>query len=52
MWLKGSGAKDTPRMMNEVYQAMEVSDASLTPKTRFVDFYNPILSGTQWHWDY
>ncbi|WP_108928716.1 glycosyl hydrolase family 5 [Leptospira johnsonii] len=52
MWLKGVGAKDTPRMINAVYQAMEISDKALTIKTRFADFYNPIVSGTQWHWDY
>ncbi|TGL63698.1 cellulase family glycosylhydrolase [Leptospira sarikeiensis] len=52
MWLKGVGAKDTPRMINAVYQAMEISDKAQTTKTRFADFYNPIVSGTQWHWDY
>ncbi|MDF3821350.1 cellulase family glycosylhydrolase [Leptospira sp. 96542] len=52
MWLKGTGAKDTPRMINAVYQAMEVSDGTQTTKSRFVDFYNPIVSGTEWHWDY
>ncbi|TGL87173.1 glycosyl hydrolase family 5 [Leptospira congkakensis] len=52
MWLKGTGAKDTPRMINAVYQAMEVSDGNQTSKSRFADFYNPIVSGTQWHWDY
>ncbi|PJZ44935.1 cellulase family glycosylhydrolase [Leptospira brenneri] len=52
MWLKGTGAKDTPRMINAVYQAMEVSDGNQTSKSRFADFYNPVVSGTQWHWDY
>ncbi|BDA77696.1 hypothetical protein LPTSP3_g06260 [Leptospira kobayashii] len=52
MWLKGTGAKDTPRMLNAVYQAMEVSDGTQSSKTRFADFYNPIVSGTEWHWDY
>lgn len=52
MWLKGTGAKDTPRMINAVYQAMEISDKGQNTKTRFADFYNPIVSGTQWHWDY
>ncbi|XDD45543.1 cellulase family glycosylhydrolase [Leptospira sp. WS39.C2] len=52
MWLKGTGAKDTPRMINAVYQAMEISDKGQSTKTRFADFYNPNVSGTQWHWDY
>lgn len=52
MWLKGTGAKDTPRMINAVYQAMEISDKEQSTKTRFADFYNPVVSGTQWHWDY
>ncbi|TGL21251.1 glycosyl hydrolase family 5 [Leptospira bourretii] len=52
MWLKGTGAKDTPRMISAVYQAMEISDGNQSSKSRFVDFYNPIVSGTQWHWDY
>ncbi|TGJ98780.1 glycosyl hydrolase family 5 [Leptospira langatensis] len=52
MWLKGTGAKDTPRMINAVYQAMEISDKAQSTKTRFADLYNPVVSGTQWHWDY
>lgn len=52
MWLKGTGAKDTARMISAVYQAMEISDGNQTSKSRFADFYNPIVSGTQWHWDY
>ncbi|WP_243393324.1 cellulase family glycosylhydrolase [Leptospira perolatii] len=52
MWLNGAGAKDTPRMISAVYQAMEISDGQQTSKTRFADFYNPIVSGTQWQWDY
>ncbi|TDY67952.1 cellulase (glycosyl hydrolase family 5) [Leptospira meyeri] len=52
MWLKGTGAKDTPRMISAVYQAMEISDGNQSSKSRFADFYNPIVSGTQWHWDY
>ncbi|KAB2934820.1 MAG: glycoside hydrolase family 5 protein [Leptonema illini] len=52
MWLDGTGAKDTPRMINAVYQAMEISDGAQSSKSRFADFYNPLVSGTQWHWDY
>ncbi|EMJ90121.1 cellulase family glycosylhydrolase [Leptospira meyeri] len=52
MWLKGTGAKDTPRMISAVYQAMEISDGNQSSKSRFADFYHPIVSGTQWHWDY
>ncbi|WP_411823648.1 glycosyl hydrolase family 5 [Leptospira sp. 'Mane'] len=52
MWLKGAGAKDTPRMINAIYQAMEISDGNQSSKTRFADFYNPVVSGTEWHWDY
>ncbi|EPG74538.1 hypothetical protein LEP1GSC058_2632 [Leptospira fainei serovar Hurstbridge str. BUT 6] len=52
MWLKAVGAKDTPRMISAVYQAMEISDGQQTTKTRYADFYNPVVSGTEWHWDY
>jgi hypothetical protein len=52
MWLNGTGRTDAARMMGGVYQAMEISDGQQTTKTRYVDFYNPIVSGTEWHWDY
>ncbi|MBM9501539.1 cellulase family glycosylhydrolase [Leptospira sp. 201903071] len=52
MWLNGTGAKDTPRMISAVYQAMEISDVEQTTKTRYADFYSLLVSGTQWHWDY
>ncbi|GBF51605.1 glycoside hydrolase family 5 [Leptospira ryugenii] len=52
MWLKGTGAKDTARMINAVYQALEVSDIGENPKSRFVDFYSNPVSATQWHWDF
>ncbi len=52
MKLKGVGAQDTARTISGVYQAMEISDGKQTAKTRFADFYNPVVSGTEWHWDY
>ncbi|MCG6166778.1 cellulase family glycosylhydrolase [Leptospira sanjuanensis] len=52
MWLNGVGAKDTPRMISAVYQAMEISDVGQSTKTRYADFYSLLVSGTQWHWDY
>ncbi|TGK17653.1 cellulase family glycosylhydrolase [Leptospira kmetyi] len=52
MWLNGTGAKDTPRMISAVYQAMEISDVEQPTKTRYADFYSLLVSGTQWHWDY
>ncbi|MEI7012684.1 cellulase family glycosylhydrolase [Leptospira licerasiae] len=52
MKLKGVGAQDTGRLISGVYQAMEISDVQQTTKTRFADFYNPVVSGTEWHWDY
>ncbi|TGK12299.1 glycosyl hydrolase family 5 [Leptospira fletcheri] len=52
MWIKGIGAKDTPRMISAVYQAMEISDGQQKVKSRYADLYNPLVSGTEWHWDY
>ncbi|MGJ4789891.1 cellulase family glycosylhydrolase [Leptospira koniambonensis] len=52
MKLKGVGAQDTGRLISGVYQAMEISDVQQSKKTRFADFYNPVVSGTEWHWDY
>lgn len=52
MKLKGVGAQDTARLISGVYQAMEISDQQQSKKTRFADFYNPVVSGTEWHWDY
>ncbi|WP_108926931.1 glycosyl hydrolase family 5 [Leptospira johnsonii] len=52
MKLKGVGAQDTARMISGIYQAMEISDSQQSTKTRFADFYNPAVSGTEWHWDY
>ena len=51
MWLEGYGHTDTSRVVNGTYQAMESSDRS-HGKDRYVDFYTPLVSGTQWGWDY
>ncbi|WDE09132.1 ricin-type beta-trefoil lectin domain protein [Thalassomonas viridans] len=51
MWLEGYGHTDTSRVVNGTYQAMESSDR-VHGKDRFVDFYTPLVSGTQWGWDY
>jgi hypothetical protein len=52
MSLNGIGAKDTARMISAVYQAMEISDGNQTTKTRYADLYSPLVSGTEWHWDF
>lgn len=51
MWLKDKGARDTVRILKSTYQGMEISDA-MGGRTRWADFYAPLVSGTQWHWDY
>lgn len=51
MWLDGNGHTDTERVVNSTYQGMESSDR-VHGKDRFVDFYTPLISGTQWQWDY
>ncbi|MGD8910835.1 MAG: ricin-type beta-trefoil lectin domain protein [Chromatiales bacterium] len=51
MWLEGYGHTDTERIVNATYQGMEISDRN-HGKDRFADFYTPVVSGTQWHWDY
>ena len=50
MWLDGYGHTDTERIVNATYQAMESSNR--TNKGAFIDFYTPLVSGTQWQWDY
>lgn len=52
MSVKGIGAKDTARMVSAVYQAMEISDGAQVEKSRYADLYSPIVSGTEWQWDY
>lgn len=49
----GSGVTqlDTVRSIKAVYQALELSDASQSEKTRYADFYTPPISATQWQWD-
>ncbi len=51
MWLDGWGHTDTERVVNATYQGMESSDR-VSGKDRYVDFYTPLVSGTQWQWDY
>jgi endoglycosylceramidase len=51
MWLEGYGHTDTERIVNATYQGMEISDQG-HGKDRFADFYTPVVSGTQWQWDY
>ncbi|MBI5310839.1 MAG: cellulase family glycosylhydrolase [Actinobacteria bacterium] len=49
--LGGSGAKDEERSRNAVHQAMEIGDR-MHAKDRYADAYTPLVSGTEWHWDY
>ena len=49
--LDGSGGRDPNRVMNAVHQAMEAGDAGQATKSRYLDPYTPLISGTQWHWD-
>ncbi|WP_073585654.1 ricin-type beta-trefoil lectin domain protein [Vibrio quintilis] len=51
MWLDGWGHTDTERVVNGMYQAMESSDSE-HGRNRYLDFYTPVVSGSQWHWDY
>ncbi len=53
MWLADNdgGSKDHTRIVKATYQAMEASDEHHTKKDRTLDFYTPLISGTQWHWD-
>ncbi|MFT0138285.1 cellulase family glycosylhydrolase [Alcanivoracaceae bacterium MT1] len=52
MPVDGSGNTDPERVINAIYQGMELSDRT-SGKDRFVDFYVPVVSaGTQWQWDY
>lgn len=53
MWLgdQNGGSKDHARIVKATYQAMEASDEHRTEKDRSLDFYTPLISGTQWHWD-
>lgn len=49
--LDGTGGRDPNRVMNAVHQAMESGDAAQSTKSRYLDPYTPLISGTQWHWD-
>ncbi|WP_430461896.1 ricin-type beta-trefoil lectin domain protein [Thalassolituus sp. LLYu03] len=51
MWLDGYGHTDTERVVNGTYQALESSDRAQS-QNRYVDFYTPLISGSQWQWDY
>lgn len=51
MWLDGWGHTDTERVINGTYQGMESSDVN-HGKDRYLDFYTPLVSGSQWQWDY
>jgi hypothetical protein len=48
MWLENGRVKNHVRMVNADYQGMEISKEL---KSNFVEFYTPLISGTQWHWD-
>lgn len=50
MWIEGEGHTDTQRILNNVYQALEISDKSRR-KDRFTDYFTPLIGATQWHWD-
>ena len=51
MWLGEAGQHDNARIINATYQGMEISDKQ-HGKDRYTDFYTPLISGTQWQWDY
>lgn len=51
MWLDGWGHTDTSRIVNATYQGMESSDSARS-KDRYLNFYTPLISGSQWQWDY
>ena len=51
MWLDDIGSQDTVRIVKSVYQGAEISDAMKSTKDRYADFYAPLISATQWHWD-
>lgn len=50
MWTEGRGHTDTQRILNNVYQSLEISDKSRR-KDRFTDYFTPLIGATQWHWD-
>lgn len=51
MWLNDRGGRDAIRMLQAMYQGMEVSDHDQPEKNRQLDLYTLSLGGTQWHWD-
>jgi len=41
---------DSNRMVNAVYQGLEISMTNTKKRNRFTDFYSPLISGTEWVW--
>ncbi|OED45969.1 hypothetical protein ACH42_04280 [Endozoicomonas sp. (ex Bugula neritina AB1)] len=62
MWLDSSNmAQDVNRVVSATYQAMDSSnvhtiqsteDGEIVKRSRQLDLYTPMMSGTQWQWDY
>lgn len=62
MWLDSSNqAQDVNRVVSATYQAMDSSnvhsakvdgDGNIRRRSRQLDLYTPMMSGTQWQWDY
>lgn len=63
MWNGEKGHRDSARTNNAVYQALEATNESnnkalntgsqeVKKRSRRLDFYAPVVSGTQWHWGY
>ncbi len=44
-------AFDAGRIIKATYQGMEISLTNRKKKNRYIDFYSPLISGTQWVWD-
>jgi hypothetical protein len=49
MWIENGRVKNQSRIINATYQGMEISKEL---DSNYLEFYSPLVSGTQWHWDY
>ncbi|RLA63478.1 MAG: glycosyl hydrolase family 5 [Epsilonproteobacteria bacterium] len=49
MWIEKGRVKNQDLIINATYQGMEISKEI---DSNFVEFYSPLVSGTQWHWDW
>lgn len=48
MWIENGRVKNQARMIKADYQGMEISKEV---NSNYAEFYGPVISGTQWHWD-